>query len=177
VCKRRAYLVNWLVFVVQWLHVLGGIFWFGGTLYVNFVAIPALRRAPPEYAREVSRNLNRQGERVILPVAVITIALGFLRGTVFGRIQSLDALFGTAYGWTWLFGLTAAIATLAWGFFVLAPTANRLADNDVAWTTTPDGKPTPEAQVAIGSVVRVALLELLGFAAVFTAMILMRFGL
>ena len=71
----------------------------------------------------------------------------------------------------------AAIATLAWGFFVLAPTANRLADNDVAWTTTPDGKPTPEAQVPIGSVVRVALLELLGFAAVFTAMILMRFGL
>lgn len=78
--------MNWLVFVVQWLHVLGGIFWFGGTLYVTFVLIPALRRGPPEYAREVSRNLNRQAERVILPVAVITIALGFLRGTVFGPI-------------------------------------------------------------------------------------------
>ena len=169
--------MDWAVFVVQWLHVLGGVFWLGGTLYVNFVAIPALRRAGPEHARKVLRILNRQGERVIFPVALATIALGVLRGTVFGPIQSFDVLFGTAYGWTWLVGLVAAIATLAWGSRVLVPAANRLADHDVAWTTTPDGKPTPEAQAAIGSVVRVALLELVGFAAIFTAMILMRFGL
>jgi uncharacterized membrane protein len=169
--------VDWALFAVQWLHVLGGIFWFGGTLYINFVAIPALRRARPEAAREVSRNLNRQGERVIFPVALATIVLGFLRGTVFGPIQNVDFLFGTAYGWTWLFGLAAAIATMAWGSRVLVPAANRLADNDVAWTSTPDGKPTPEAQAAIAPVVRLALLELVGFAAIFTAMILMRFGL
>ncbi|HET7678258.1 MAG TPA: hypothetical protein VFK38_10460 [Candidatus Limnocylindrales bacterium] len=169
--------MDWAQFAVQWLHVLCGVFWFGGTLYVNFVAIPALRRARPEQAREVTRHLNRQGERVLVPVALATIALGFLRGTVFGPVQSVEFLFGTAYGWTWLFGLTAAIATLAWGSRVLVPAANRLVDDDAAWTTTADGKPTPEAQAAVAPVVRIALLELVGFAAIFTAMILMRFGL
>lgn len=169
--------MDWAQFAVQWLHVLGGIFWFGGTLYVNFVAIPAIMRTPPEHAREVTRALNHQGDRVIIPVAIATIVLGFLRGTVFGQIKSFDVLLGTAYGWTWLFGLVAAVGTLYWGARVLAPAAKRLVETDAAWTAGPDGKPTPEAQAAVAPVVRVALIELIGFAAIFTAMILMRFGL
>jgi uncharacterized membrane protein len=157
--------------------VLGGVFWFGGTLYVNFVAIPALRQAGPTYAREVSRKLNRQGTRVILPIAVATIVLGILRGTVFGPLKNADALFGTLYGWTWLFALVAAIATLTWGLRVLVPASERLAENDAAWEQTPDGRPTPEADALIGRLVGIAALRLVGFVAIFTAMILMRFGL
>jgi putative copper export protein len=169
--------MDWAQFAFQWLHVLCGVFWFGGTLYVNFVAIPALRRTRPEYAREATRQLNRQGTRVIEVVAVATIVLGFIRGTVFGPVKSLDFLFGTAYGWTWLIALVAAIATFLWGLRVLVPAVDRLLENDAAWTVTPDGKPTPETQAATAPVVRAGALELIGFAVVFTAMILMRFGL
>jgi putative copper export protein len=169
--------MDWLQFAFQWLHVLCGVFWFGGTLYVNFVAIPALRRTPPEHAREATRQLNTQGTRVIEAVAVATIVLGFIRGTVFGPVKSLDFLFGTAYGWTWLIALVAAIATLLWGMLVLVPAVNRLLENDAAWTVTPEGKPTDAARAATAPLVRTGGLELIGFAVVFTCMILMRFGL
>lgn len=32
--------------MIQWFHVLLGIVWFGGTLYLNFVAIPAVMTLP-----------------------------------------------------------------------------------------------------------------------------------
>ncbi|HZS76995.1 MAG TPA: hypothetical protein VFA41_10320 [Ktedonobacteraceae bacterium] len=32
----------WAIIIVRWLHVLTGIFWFGGTLYLNFVVIPSI---------------------------------------------------------------------------------------------------------------------------------------
>jgi uncharacterized membrane protein len=33
--------MDWLLFVVQWLHVFLGIFWFGAVLYSDFILIPA----------------------------------------------------------------------------------------------------------------------------------------
>jgi hypothetical protein len=41
----------------------------------------------------------------------------------------------------------------------------------------PDGSPTPELTAAVDRVKRLVTLELLGFLAIFTCMILMRFGL
>jgi hypothetical protein len=41
----------------------------------------------------------------------------------------------------------------------------------------PDGSPSPALVAAIDRIKRVTLLELIGFFVIFTAMILMRFGL
>jgi len=38
----------WLTIVVQFLHVFLGIFWFGGTLYLDFVIIPSVMGLPQE---------------------------------------------------------------------------------------------------------------------------------
>lgn len=107
--------MDWVLFAVQWLHVLGGIFWFGGTLFLNVVVIPAVIRLPLERQRDVGRSLSAQLGRIVAPVAMATILLGILRGTVFGPLKSHDALVGTAYGLTWLVGLIAALATMLWG--------------------------------------------------------------
>jgi uncharacterized membrane protein len=79
------------LFAIQWLHVLGGIFWFGATLTLNFGIIPAVTKLPLERQREVGIQLARQLNRVILPVAALTILLGIFRGTLFGPIKSADA--------------------------------------------------------------------------------------
>jgi uncharacterized membrane protein len=165
--------VDWLVFGVQWLHVLLAILWFGNSLVLATITIPALNRLPLMTQRQIGAELGKQGTRVFDIVAPAVIILGFLRGTVFGQVRSLDALFGTAYGLTFLVALIAATATFLWGRFVIVPTVMALQTAPV----NPDGTPTPELNASLDRAKRVTVLELVGFLVVFTCMILMRFGL
>jgi uncharacterized membrane protein len=163
--------MDWGVIVVQWVHVLGGIFWFGGALFSNLVLIPAARRLPLDSQRRLGIAIFERGDRVILPIAVGTIVIGFIRGTVFGPVKSLDVLLGTAYGITFLVALVAALTTLALGMY-LGARVRRVYSNDAYWVGGATG-PTD----ALAAVIPFALLELAGFFVVFTMMILMRFGL
>ena len=43
--------MDWLQVVVQWLHVLGGITWFGTVIYGDFILIPALMTLTPDIQR------------------------------------------------------------------------------------------------------------------------------
>jgi len=165
--------VDWLVFAVQWLHVLAAILWFGNTLSLAAITIPAISRLPLVRQQEIGAQLGVQGTRVIDIVAPAVIILGFLRGTVFGSIRDADSLFGTAYGLTFLVALIVAIATFLWGRFVIVPATRALAKAPV----NPDGTPTAELDAAVARAKRVTVLELIGFLVVFTCMILMRFGL
>jgi len=165
--------VNWLAFVVQWLHVLLAILWFGNSLSLATITIPALNRLPLVRQQEVGALLGQQGMKVIDVVAPAVILLGIVRGTVFGPIRDADALFGTAYGITWLVALVLAIATFIWGRFVIVPATLSLTRAPV----NADGSPTPELEAALDRAKRVTVLELVGFLAIFTCMILMRFNL
>jgi len=165
--------LDWVVFSVQWLHILFAILWFGNTLSLAAITIPALNRLPLVRQQEVGHVLGEQGLRVIDIVAPAVIVLGVLRGTVFGPINSADYLFGTAYGLTWLVALVVAIATFLWGRYVIVPSTRQLARAPLA----ADGSPTPELDAALRRAKAVTVLELIGFVTVFTCMILMRFGL
>ena len=167
----------WGLITIQWLHVFSGIFWFGSTLYLDFVIIPAVMTLPLEQQRAVSKPLTRFSERVIIPTGVLVILLGVLRGTVFGPVHSLDFLFGTAYGMTFLIAGLTALATFAWSRLVLARAARRLDTFPLAEVKQPDGEGARAFAAQVQRVKRWALLELLGFFVIFTCMILMRFGL
>ncbi len=49
----------WSLIVIQWLHVFSGVFWFGSTLYLDFVVIPAVTTLPLEQQRTVSKPLTQ----------------------------------------------------------------------------------------------------------------------
>jgi uncharacterized membrane protein len=167
----------WGLIVIQWLHVLLGIFWFGSTLYLDFVVIPAVMTLPLEQQRSVSKPLTMFSERVIIPAGILVILLGLVRGTIFGPVRSLDFLFGTAYGITFLIALLAALATFAWGQLVLTRAAQRLDTLPLAEVMQTDEKVALAFAAQVQRVKLLALLELLGFFVIFTCMILMRFGL
>jgi uncharacterized membrane protein len=172
---RREVWMDWLQFIVQWAHVFFGIFWFGAVLYGDFILIPAITTLPLNTQREIGAAIGPRAQRVIEPVAGAVILLGILRGTVFGRIQSLDALM-TQYGLYWTIGLIAALSTFAWAKRVIIPAIDRLnalSPDEVVGT---DGQPTPAFASAIDRVKRVTLLELIGFVVILTFMILMRFS-
>ena len=168
--------MNWAVFVVQWLHVILGVLWFGAVLYNAAILIPALQTLPLIKQREFGAAVGRQGFRVIPPVAMAVIALGILRGTVFGPIQSLEAL-GTAYGITWLVALVLAIGAYLWAERMIRPALDRMNAIPEADAIGADGKPTAALASAIADAKRLTILELGFFLAIFTCMILMRFGL
>lgn len=154
-----------LQIVIQWLHVFFAIFWFGGTLFANFVVVPAIMRISPGAQKEMGNALGVTGQ-IIRPVSYVTIILGILRGTVWGPIKDLTFLFGTAYGITWFVALILAIGLVGYGQLVIEPFRERI-----------QGATQEEARGLVAQAPRIFGLELIGFFAIFTAMILMRFGL
>ena len=157
--------MDWPVFAIQWLHVFGGIYWFGGALFGNLAVLPVVIKLPDDVRRTFMPPFLEQANRVVLPVAVGTILLGIVRGTLFGRIHTLADL-GTPYGIAWLIGLLVAVGVLALGVFYLAPAARRIttsSDSGVSFA-----KAGRRLQVA-------AAADQLGFFVIFTAMISMRF--
>jgi copper resistance protein D len=168
--------MGWLQVVNQWTHVFFAIFWFGGTLYADFILIPALNPLPLGVQRQVGAALGVRANRVIPVVAGLTILLGIIRGTVFGPIKGANDL-TTAYGLTWLFALVVAIATFMFGFRVISPALDRLNAIPESDATLADGRPSPKLAALLDDVKRKVGLELLGFVVIFTAMILLRFGL
>jgi uncharacterized membrane protein len=165
--------MDWLVVIVQWLHVLLAILWFGNSLSLATITIPAISRLPLVRQQEIGAELGQQGLRVIDIAGPAVIVLGFIRGTFLGQIHDADDLFGTAYGLTWLVALVLAIATFLWGRFVIVPSTRLLSKAPV----NPDGTATPDLEAALARAKTVTVLELVGFLAIFTCMILMRFGL
>jgi len=165
--------MDWPVVVVQWLHVLLAILWFGNSLALAAVTIPAISRLPLVNQQQIGTELGERGLRVFDIVAPAVIILGFLRGTLFGQIRDAGALFGTAYGLTFLVAFIAAIATFVWGRYMIVPATRALA----AAPVNPDGTATAELDAAVARAKRVSVLELVGFLVIFTCMILMRFGL
>jgi uncharacterized membrane protein len=155
-----------LLMVLQWLHVFCGIFWFGSSLYAYFILFPAVAALSPEKQAELTAPIGERTGKVIGGVASGAIVLGILRGTVFGPVRSLDFLFGSAYGLTWLVSLVLGIGLATFGATVLGPLATGVgSDVSVAVRAANSAK-----------LRRLASVELLGFLAIFTCMILMRFG-
>lgn len=165
--------MDWVVVVVQWLHVLLGILWFGNALALDVIVIPAINRLPIVAQREISSYIGSRATPIFHVVVPLIIVLGFIRGTFLGPIKSVDVLLGSAYGLTWLTALTVTILTYLFGLLVIIPALRRM---DLA-QVNPDGSPTPALAAATNQVKRLVSLELIGFLVIFTCMILMRFGL
>lgn len=163
--------MDWPIVITQWLHVFFGTFWFGGTLYANFVVMPGILSLPQDRQVPVINAITASIDRVIPGVALATIVLGFLRGTLFGPIKDVAAL-STDYGLYWVIGLIVALATFAWGFLVIRPLGQRLT-RESARLAGAAGGVSPEL-VAIGNRLKlVAVAETVGFLIIFTMMILM----
>ncbi len=165
--------MDWPVVITQWLHIFAGTFWFGGSLFANFVIIPAIMRLPAERQPAFIEAIAEQANRIVPLMAGAAILLGFVRGTVLGDIKDLNAL-STTYGIEWLVGLVAAALTFAWGQWVLSPSAARL--TAISAAAGASGQASAEVAAQTGRVKMMALLELIGFFVIFTTMILMHFA-
>jgi uncharacterized membrane protein len=151
-------------FVVQWVHVLLGILWFGYALSMYFLVSPALARLAESAQRDANLHVGELGAKVFPVVGILVLLLGFVRGTFLGPIDSVGDVFGTAYGLTWLVALLATVALFVTGARFLGPAVVGL-------------KEAPDFAGAVARLRRIARFDLGLFIVIFTCMILMRFGL
>lgn len=153
-------------FVFQWIHIFVSIFWFGAVLFTDFVLMPGIATMSPRAQQEFGIHVGPRVNRLIVPAALLSIALGALRGLLFGDIGGPDAVFGTTYGLAWLTALIVAVATFAWGLFLIGPTVERLSKS---------GSPA-DATAQIARLKPLVTIELAGFVVVFTSMIVMHYA-
>ncbi len=155
--------MDWLQFVVQWLHVLLGITWFGYAISMFFLVSPALAALPEPELRSTNVRLGALGAKVFPVVGLSVLALGVIRGTLLGPIDSVGEIFTTTYGITWLIALLATVALFVTGARYIGPGFEGLKD-------------APDLPAAVARLRRISMIDLGLFGIVFTCMIVMRFG-
>lgn len=107
--------LGWITLIVELLHILGGISWFGGYIFMDFVLWPAIWRLPASEGQSVQEKAFKRAAPLYTAVGPSVVVLGLIRGTFLGPIQSFSFLFGNAYGITWLCALILAISLMVWG--------------------------------------------------------------
>jgi uncharacterized membrane protein len=165
----------WSVMLIQWLHILMGITWFGSVIFYHFVGLPAVMSFPLKEQGMLMGRLGKYTPRLVVPASILVILLGILRGTVFGPIQSLSVLFGTAYGITWMLALAGALFNFVEGVGIgkLAESLNKI---EVDVYALEEGKVPTVLATRMQQIKKRTLVSLLVFFLIFTCMILMRFG-
>jgi uncharacterized membrane protein len=104
-----------LLAIVQWLHILCGIIWLGGYVFMDAVMWPALLRLPAAQAQAAAKSLDTFAGPLMAISGTLVILLGLVLGTVLGPIRSLSEAFTNAYGITWLVALLVALFLTVWG--------------------------------------------------------------
>jgi uncharacterized membrane protein len=150
-----------LLIVAQWLHVLGGIFWFGSTLTNQVVVVPAIKAQTPESQKAWWRSNSSRYGQMIAAAAGTTILLGIIRGLVGGVWSAL----GSAYGLTWIASLLLGLGLAFVGARLTGPTAAKLASAEHA-----------NYGAHLTRLSRLGRVELGLFLVLFSLMIAMRFG-
>ena len=163
-----------LLVLVQALHILPGVIWLGGAVFMNVVVLPALLALPVIEQRAMARRVIFGPERMMIGAALLAAGLGIVRGTMYGPIDSLDAL-TTPYGITWSAAVVITVMVFAVGGTLTSRTAHALLDDDRYWSSGPRGDEA-EARAALVTRLRTAFrLELIGILTVFALMPILRF--
>lgn len=159
----------WGPFVIEWIHILLGIFWFGSALYATVVLAPVVMGLGPSVRRELLTALMGRASLVLVWAGYLTVTAGFIRGTVFGRIQSTDVLFGTRYGVVWLAAFGVGVFLALWSHLVLRRSALKMIT-----MPAPGAMPAGAMPARPDPIPRIV--EMVGFFVLFTFMIVLKFS-
>jgi uncharacterized membrane protein len=155
--------------VVQLIHILGGVIWLGGSIFMNFVVFPAILAQPWDRQRDLFRRVILGPERLMVWAALATAIMGIVRGTIYGPVRSIEAL-GTQFGIVWIAAVLITAAVFVVGARVTSPAARTLLDDDSVWSPSAQGPPSDSRAPAIDRVRFGFRLELIGILAVLVLM-------
>lgn len=150
--------------LLQWLHILGGVIWFGSYVFLDFILWPTIWKLPASEGQRVKKTIFTRCALLYGIVGPLVVLLGFVRGVFFGPVQSVQFLLTTDYGRTWSVAFLLGICLLVWGTFWHAHGAEPLWEGE---------------KVSLRAVRRLKkgfLFEMCSFSVILTCMVLMHFG-
>jgi uncharacterized membrane protein len=116
-----------VLFLLRAIHIVGGIMWVGGVVLVTLFILPAARATGPAGQPMMQHMMVRARLSVyLIVVANLTLLAGL---ALYGRNMALThgAWAHSPMGIGMTIGALSAIAAMAIGMFVTAPTAKKLA--------------------------------------------------
>ena len=164
-----------VLLVIQFVHLLAGAVWLGGSVFLNLVVLPAVFAQPVDQQRRLARRVILGPERLMVGAALTTLVLGVVRGTAFGPVRSMEAV-GTRYGLVWVAAIVITLVVFVVGGRVTSPAARALLDDDGVWQPAGDGRPRAELEARIARVRYGFRVELVGILVVLALMPILRFS-
>ena len=113
--------------VLRLIHVMGGIFWVGGMMYMAFFLMPTMAQAGAA-AGPVIAGLQQRKLFVWLPVVAIATLLAGIRLMMIQSDGFSSVYFGTSMGRTYLVAGSLAVIAFAIGFSINRPAMNRIGE-------------------------------------------------
>ncbi|MEO5567106.1 MAG: hypothetical protein ABIR92_01350, partial [Gemmatimonadaceae bacterium] len=114
------------VIVLRLVHIVGGMFWVGVTMFMTFFLAPVLASMGPG-AGPVMAGLARRRLMTFLPVAALLTILSGARLMMIVSAGFQAAYFQSPVGRTFAWGGTIAIVAFAFGMLVSRPAMMRAA--------------------------------------------------
>ncbi len=105
-----------ILLVIQVLHIMSGTIWICSFLFIYFILWPSFVHNNTAEALAIKDNLKKPIRNILGIAGVISISLGFVRGTFFGSVNSLQSL-QEPYGRTFIAAIIVSFLMLAIGRF------------------------------------------------------------
>ena len=133
-----------VVMLLRLIHVVVGMFWVGGAVFIAAFLVPAIRGAGPAGGAVMGQLQDRKLSVFIMFFAIFTILSGV--GLYWNNSAGFSsAWLGSGPGRTFGLGAVFAILTMIIGMTVNSPTAKKLGDL-VAAAKAAGGPPSAEVQ-------------------------------
>lgn len=153
------------------IHILLGIIWFGGILFIGWGVFPASQKLKVTVQREILFHLMSWIHWPLTFAGIGVITSGIIIGTVGGPIKTWDSLILTSYGRLFLTAFIIALLTLLWGVFIGYRHVIKVMSQNDLWYKAEKGDKHPLRKALMG-VVLYESVEVSGLLAVLTCMIL-----
>ncbi|MET3575623.1 hypothetical protein ACFFIY_06190 [Bhargavaea ullalensis] len=151
-------------------HILFGLIWVGGILFVGWGVFPAVKKLDFSHQQQFLESLMGWTHRLLSLAGAAVIATGVLLGTAFGPIREWGTLWTTSYGIHFMLAFGLGILTLGWGAFVSYRYSMRVIRNRTLWSMAGRGYPMLLNR-AMRRVTAVSGVEVLGFVSLLVAML------
>lgn len=136
--------------IIQWIHIVGGVLWVGGSVMLELLVDPAACELSLRDYRRLRRSLVPKLAGYFGVLGTIVILTGVVRGTLLGRVRSVAAL-ATPYGLTFLGALVVVSGISLWGALVLGRGSARVFEDDRLWPEEGEGLPARRVFAARGT--------------------------
>src|SRR5690625_5246375 len=132
--------------IVLTIHILLGIIWVGGILFVGWGVYPAVKKMKILDQRFFLSQMMKHTHILFSLAGAGVIGTGILLGVTFGPINQWEDLFTTSYGSLFFAALLISIATLVWGVLISYRVTMNMLLNDQLWAYADRGGMGPLQQ-------------------------------